>query len=585
MTNLDNAMRDTPPKTWMTCVLSLGITLKKVLGWFGNNPITLREFIRYARSGRFFLLMALVLTVCTTILCFVWAFQPEDSQYPPGRLLFFSMLTGELTVIILLLPGLVAHALITERDENTFPLLLTTPLTSGRILGGKLISTLGVMVLLIVSTFPLIGICMTRGGVSPYEVIMGELALLITSYMSASFAIHYALKSTTTLKAILMTHVSLFFCVIVGGAFIAFSLGICLGILELLIVTINSMTLLRKISSLPPKLWIWTFSTACILVSTGMATWLLYTARSHLRFPESRIRRSWEMRRIPVFQMGQVTKNQSKTLAMRSWWDYRDGQNPYYIRERFGYAAAKTLFSLPSWYVIFLFTHVLFLLTPIQEGRWVALATLVMIGQMAPAYAAPLFAGEKERGTWDSLMTSVSNTRVLLHGKLKGALSQCLIRAGVLFLTPFAIAFVLRMVINLFSRMGLPAFSLFHLFWYAVILLLNLAFVVVSTTYFSIGLSKVSRAINWGYMLVILYFLLPFVMAIIARRWMPFLNEKLILQLSPLYLLATFPESSNGVLFSLSDTFAFVTGLHFIVYGTGTALFYYLSIRRLNRVG
>lgn len=580
--NTERLIKENRSMNLLARILSVGDEIKKAFDWFKNNPITLREFIRYARSGRFFMLMALLLGISEVIICLVWAYQPENSQYPPGRLLFFAMLTGEFAVVVLLLPGIVAHALITERDGNTFPLLLTTPLSSGRIIGGKLISTLGVMVLLIVSTFPLIGICITRGGVSPGEVIVCEFALLVTCFMSASFAIHYALKSSTTLKAILMTQVSLFFCVVVGGAFIAFSLGIILGIVELLIRIVNDMNLLKKISNLPVGLWIWTFSSSCIVVSLSIAFWLLYTARGMLRFTESRTRMSWEMQRLPAFQLGQSSQQTNKVVKLRSWWDYQDGQNPYYVRERLGYAAAKTLFSLPSWYIIFLLTHVLFLLTPLHEGRWVALATLLMIGQMAPAYAAPLFAGEKERETWDPLITSASNTRVLFHGKLQGALSQCLLRTGVLFLTPFALAFLLRSVINLFTQVGLPAFSMYHLIWYATILLLNQFFIILSSTYFSIGFSKVSRAINWGYTIVTLYFLLPYVLGTIVHRLWPLIDTTFIHQLSPLYLLIAFPSADNGILSSFIETFFTVTGLHLTIYGVGSALFYRLSLKRLN---
>ncbi|MBN2326141.1 MAG: hypothetical protein JXR73_03235, partial [Candidatus Omnitrophica bacterium] len=104
--------------------------LANILDWFYSNPIILREFMRSSRSFRFWGLMGLLLIFASLILCLAWSStQFEDPVTPVGRRLFYLLLAAELAVIVLVLPGVVSHSIITEREQDTYPLLLTTPLS------------------------------------------------------------------------------------------------------------------------------------------------------------------------------------------------------------------------------------------------------------------------------------------------------------------------------------------------------------------------------------------------------------------------------------------------------------------------
>lgn len=552
--------------------------------WFGSNPITIREFIRYSRSYRFWALMALLLIVGSAILCMVWSYnQFEDPIVPVGRRLFYSLIAAELAVIVLLLPGIVSHSLIAEREQDTYPLLLTTPLSPGRIIGGKLVSTLGVMVLLIVSTFPLIGICMARGGVSPFEMIAGSFYLIFFCFVVASFSIYHALNAKTTLNAILLTHVTLFLALIVGGATLAFWLGILysfLGIFAKLASTNNPA--FGNLQNYVPYIWIWNLIIMGTLLSLWFTFWLLRSSRSRLRFVEPEIRSSWEMERSRLFYLQQKADPNDDQNQSRSWWDFKDGLNPFYIRERFAYAVTSSLSGVSSWYIVILFCHVLFLLTPLSEGRWAAILTLLAIGQMVPAYAGPLFAREKERDTWDLALTTVCQTQGILHGKIKGALSQCLPRAGALFGLPFITAFFLVFLIQWISPTVKYMISLPQFLFYGGILFVQLIFLLLATSFFSLRLPRAGQSITAGYAITLIIMAWPYVLGLVVQRFQIPIDSEYLFSLSPFFMIYTIPAINDSQ--SATNHYFFFFSGHVALYSIASFLFYISSILSLKRL-
>ncbi|HPP02631.1 MAG TPA: hypothetical protein PLX83_18755 [bacterium] len=558
---------------------------RECAGWLTANPIPRREFIRYARGYRFWILMALVLSGASAVLCLVWASYSRMfltyEPYPIGRVLYFSIISAEFLLIVIFLPGIVAQGLISERDQNTLPLLLVTPLSPGHILGGKLISTLGVMVLLIISTFPLISICLARGGVSPLEVALGSLGLVLTCFVVASFAIFHALQAQTTFGAILLTQLTFFLFFSVGGSILAFWLGIIYAILAFLIQVYN---LYQPASLNPPISILWSNSLIILglLIFSVVPLFVLRAARSRLRFAEPPHRQAWEMHRMPRFQVGQAVPTPRHPQPARSWWEFEDGQNPIFVRERLSYAASQMLLHLASWYLVILLAHGLFLLSPVQEGRWVAIGTLIFMAQIVPAYAGPLFAREKERETWDLLLTTIAHPRLLLNGKLAGALYQCLWRAGVLFTVPFLLSSMLFGFIQWVGLASPSPFFLFHLLNYVLILFLHLLFLLMAGAYFSIRLKKVSPATSAGYLLAGTVLVLPYLLSFIWKQVDPAADGTTILMFSPVYLLYTIPtlETPQAVI----RIWLFEAGRHVFFYLAGTILFYALSRRELKRL-
>ncbi len=504
-----------------------------------NNPVIRSEFIGFLRRGRSFLLMFFILMVGAISLCTAWQI-PSNAFVPLGRRLFFTVLGAEITIIFLILPGFVAHSLIVERDQNTLSSLLTTPLGSGKIIVGKLVSTMGGMLLLIISTFPLISICLARGGVSPRELILGGIAVISVCFIVSCFAIYLALDSTSTLRAVLQTHCSLVLYYLLGGMAVIFAIGILFGIAEVIFqlsgIKINNPLILHYGIALPIFLFL----------VLWMPLWMLYSACKQLRFIEARVRYSWEMDQSPFFQFGQEARSSKKKKEPTSWWRYHDGSNPFYLRERMGFLAARHPFSIPSWYILIIISHFLFLGAMVQEGRWIAIISLLGAAQMAPIFAAPLFAGEREHHTWELLVTAVERMKQLLDGKLKEAVRLSSIRIGALFFPPFLLALFCSFIIQLMvgkEALDSALVSLPHIALYIPIILTHTIFIITLTAFFSALFEKTNRVMGWSYTIVLFYFFAPLSLPLIQFAHAQSLLEVIARFISPVYLLASVPEN------------------------------------------
>lgn len=535
-----------------------------------KNPIVSRELVRSLRQGRYFVMLVVVLGVGALVISLLWEMQSSGTE-PVGRFLFYATIGGQLVVILLLLPGYVAQALISERDRNTFPILMTTPLGAGRIVLGKLFSTLGVMLVLLIATYPLIGVCMARGGVSPVEVLLSIAGLLFACFSVASFAIFHSLHATTPLRAILMTQFTVLIAYLVGGALFSFVGGIILSLASIFAALTNMA--LRDYALVFAVIGALVGLPILALIPLGM----LYQAAKRLRYLEPRIRQPWEQSMLQV-QLSQTPAHAQGGQKRRSidWdWAVRDNENPFYWRERKGQTATVSPFAVPNWYIIGIIAYHLVILAPLQSGGILAMLSLLFLGQMAPAHAAPLFAGERENQSWDLLLATISKARTLVDGKLLGGLVPCAKRWGVLTYVPVLVIYLFTGAAYWLAGVHFPSVPLANLALYSLVLLLHLVFITLLAAYCSARLDQVNRAMVTAYSVVAMLFFSPFVLEPIAAIWLsPWVGD-LIASTSPLLLL-----------YALSfDGQFWLTGwvVHIALYGAASIAFYLLTLRHIAR--
>ena len=146
------------------------------------NPILERELLCLFRSKRAFAVQVCVAVVCTLLIGLRW---PDGAQVDlaglRSREVFILFGYALLASVVLLVPSFPAASIVRERQQRTLLLLLHSPLSAWSIYVGKLVATLGFVLVLITLSIPAAAACHAMGGVSFTQQLLplyGVLAVL-----------------------------------------------------------------------------------------------------------------------------------------------------------------------------------------------------------------------------------------------------------------------------------------------------------------------------------------------------------------------------------------------------------------------
>lgn len=150
------------------------------------NPVYKRETMVTARSFR----LALTILTFNGVLALVALLNmystlaqvrmTAEIQYGSFLDLYLFVAVLEFVMLIFIMPAISAGSISGERERQTLDLMLTTQMTPTDIVLGKLMASLSTMFLLIVSSFPIIGMVFVYGGVT-----MRDILILLTCFMVA----------------------------------------------------------------------------------------------------------------------------------------------------------------------------------------------------------------------------------------------------------------------------------------------------------------------------------------------------------------------------------------------------------------
>jgi len=141
------------------------------------NPILTRELRARWRGGRGMVLVFgyVALLAFTTGLLYASSSISNDSSQMTGQMarvghdLFLTLSGLQIVAWMLIAPALTATGIAGERERGLLDMLQLTPLSPARICGGKLGSSLLLVLLLMFAPLPVTSLCFLLGGVSPGE--------------------------------------------------------------------------------------------------------------------------------------------------------------------------------------------------------------------------------------------------------------------------------------------------------------------------------------------------------------------------------------------------------------------------------
>ncbi len=149
-----------------------------------DNPVLTRELLVNLRSSRSFLLQLFYVILLGAVVYFDWPSEVEGTrQVGSGvaRRLFELFFLGQFFLVALVAPTFAAGSITGEKERKTYEMLLASPLRPATILIGKLLSSLTYLVILILSSLPLMILSFLLGGILLSEIARAYLVLILAA--------------------------------------------------------------------------------------------------------------------------------------------------------------------------------------------------------------------------------------------------------------------------------------------------------------------------------------------------------------------------------------------------------------------
>ncbi len=181
------------------------------------NPVIVKELRGRMRGPRAAIVMTIYLVVLSGVaLLFYWMLRsasgyssPQSSQV--GKFLFSVLVVFQMIMVSLLTPAFTAGSITSEREQRTFDLLMTTLLPARSIIFGKLGSALSYVVLLIIAIAPLESLAFMFGGVSPEEIVLSQVVMLMAALLFASVGIFWSSVLKSSVGSNVLTYGTILF--------------------------------------------------------------------------------------------------------------------------------------------------------------------------------------------------------------------------------------------------------------------------------------------------------------------------------------------------------------------------------------
>lgn len=143
----------------------------------------------------------------------------RDSSYygemSYSSLLHMYMLVAvfEVVIVLFVVPALTAGSISGERERQTLDLLLCTRLRPVDIVVGKLLSCIGTVFVMMITSLPILALVYIYGGLSVSDLAQLFLCLSVTTLMIGSISIYFSARMKRTTMATVLSYLAVIFVV------------------------------------------------------------------------------------------------------------------------------------------------------------------------------------------------------------------------------------------------------------------------------------------------------------------------------------------------------------------------------------
>ncbi|BBF44095.1 hypothetical protein lbkm_2783 [Lachnospiraceae bacterium KM106-2] len=176
------------------------------------NPVYKKELMLTMRSRRIVFKLLAFNSIIAIITMFVYyllldlSTQVSVTSVSSILQIYVILAIVEFVLILLIVPASTGGAISMEREKQTFDMLLASTLQPYKIIVGKLLSSISVLLLLIISSAPFAAVVFTIGGITPKDLLELILYFVFLAAFIGSFGIYYSTRIKKTINAIVSTY-------------------------------------------------------------------------------------------------------------------------------------------------------------------------------------------------------------------------------------------------------------------------------------------------------------------------------------------------------------------------------------------
>lgn len=175
------------------------------------NPVYIKDLRQMVRNPKLPISIGVYLVLLSTlglsILTGIFSGQDNFTNLKNSFIILYKMVLGfEFGLLIFMIPEITASSITSEREWKTLDLLLSTTMSTYRIVMGKLFSAMSKIMLYAVASLPVIGLVFVIGVIDLYSIGQFFVLLLVTSFFIGSFGILMSVIFTKTAKAMVVTY-------------------------------------------------------------------------------------------------------------------------------------------------------------------------------------------------------------------------------------------------------------------------------------------------------------------------------------------------------------------------------------------
>jgi ABC-type transport system involved in multi-copper enzyme maturation permease subunit len=200
---------------WGALLFTAALLLRR--GWFKLfGPVLFYDLVRTARRHRYFLLRTLYIVFLLILICWMYMAWFDDYRLRRSSLaremadfaetFFYTFMTIQFVLVGLLTPPYTAGAVADEKDRKTLDFILATDLRNREIILSKLLARLANLALLVLAGLPVLSMTQFLGGVDPDLVVSGYAATGLTMAGVAGVSILTSVYARKARDAIVLTY-------------------------------------------------------------------------------------------------------------------------------------------------------------------------------------------------------------------------------------------------------------------------------------------------------------------------------------------------------------------------------------------